>query len=194
MSNKRRIALFGGSFNPIHIGHLILAEYARVIMNFDEVWLILSPLNPLKISSKELLPDDIRLKMIQLAIEGFEGIKECDIELTMPRPNYTINTLRKLIEQYPDVEFSLLIGADNFANFDKWKDPDEICKLASVIVYPRLGYPMPDGSNDYIKPLDAPIIQISSTEIRKAIAKQRLVAPMLPPKVYDFIISNNLYR
>ncbi|MDE5969516.1 MAG: nicotinate-nucleotide adenylyltransferase [Muribaculaceae bacterium] len=193
MINKRRIALFGGSFNPIHIGHLILADYARVKMNFDEVWLMLSPLNPMKIDNKELLSDDIRLEMIRLAIEGLDGIKECDIELTMPRPNYTINTLRKLIEQYPDVEFSLLIGADNFANFDKWKDPDEICKLASVIVYPRLGYPMPDGTNDHIKPLDAPIIQISSTVIRKSAAEQRLVAPMLPRPVFDFIIDNNLY-
>ncbi|MDE5858338.1 MAG: nicotinate-nucleotide adenylyltransferase [Muribaculaceae bacterium] len=194
MSNKRRIALFGGSFNPIHIGHLILAEYARVIMNFDEVWLMLSPLNPLKVNNKDLQPDDIRLKMIRLAIDGLDKIKECDIELTMPRPNYTVNTLYQLIELYPDTEFSLLIGADNFADFDKWKDPDEICRLANVVVYPREGFPMPDGSNDCIKPLDAPIIQISSTEIRKATAEQRLVAPMLPPKVYDFIISNNLYR
>lgn len=194
MSNKRRIALFGGSFNPIHIGHLILADYARVNFNFDEVWLMLSPLNPLKIDNKELLPDSVRLEMVKLAIASLTGLKECDIELTMPRPNYTVNTLHKLIDIYPDVEFSLLIGADNYADFDKWKDPDEICRIAEVIVYPRAGYPMPDNSNSRIKSLDAPIIEISSTNIRRSIADNRVVAPMLPPAVYKFVINNNLYR
>ena len=194
MSNKRRIALFGGSFNPIHIGHLILADYARVNLNFDEVWLMLSPLNPLKIDNKELLPDSVRLEMVKLAINGLDGINECDIELTMPRPNYTVNTLYKLTELYPDVEFTLLIGADNYADFNKWKDPEEICQIAEVIVYPRAGYPMPDDSDCRIKSLDAPIIEISSTDIRRSIADNRVVAPMLPPAVYKFIIDNNLYR
>lgn len=195
MSNdRRRIAILGGSFNPVHIGHLILADYARVNCDFDEVWLMLSPLNPLKADNSELLPDDIRLDMLRLALNDSPGLSECDIELTMPRPSYTVDTLRELSRRYPDVDFTLLIGADNFAEFDRWKDTDEILRLASVMVYPRAGYPMPDGSVPGITPLHAPMIEISSTDIRHSVSGDRLVAHMLPVPVYRYIVSNNLYR
>lgn len=193
-SDRRRIAIFGGSFNPVHIGHLILADFARVNCNFDEVWLMLSPLNPLKADNSDLLPDDIRLEMLRLALKESPGLSECDIELSMPRPSYTVDTLRELHRRYPDCDFSILIGADNYAEFDRWKEPDEIMRLANITVYPRLGYPMPSASTPGITPLHAPVIEISSTDIRRDAARGRLVAHMLPPAVYRYILSNNLYR
>lgn len=193
-NDRRRIAIFGGSFNPVHIGHLILADFARVNCNFDEVWLMLSPLNPLKAENTELLPDNIRLDMLRLALQDSPGLSECDIELSMPRPSYTVDTLRELHRRFPDCDFTLLIGADNYADFKQWRDPDEILRLAGVTVYPRPGYPMPDGSVPGVTPLHAPMIEISSTDIRRAAAEGRIVSHMLPPAVYRYIVSNNLYR
>lgn len=193
-SDRRRIAILGGSFNPVHIGHLILADYARVNCNFDEVWLMLSPQNPLKTHNSELLPDNTRLHMLRLALKDSPGLSECDIELTMPRPSYTVDTLRELHRRYPDCDFTILIGADNYARFDHWREPDEILQLADVIVYPRPGYAMPDSSTPGITPLHAPMIEISSTDIRRAAPEGRIVSHMLPPAVYRYILSHNLYR
>ena len=140
-----RIGVFGGSFNPVHIGHVMLASYLKQFEGFDEVWLMLSPLNPLKANSTELIPDVTRLKMLDIALKGAEGIKVSDIELSMPRPSYTINTLRYLAKRYPRHTFKLIIGSDNWKIFSQWKDSEAIIRDFGVVVYPRPGYPV--GTN-----------------------------------------------
>ncbi len=128
------IGILGGSFNPIHIGHLMLASYMQQFAGFDEVWLTLSPLNPFKDESSELIPDIMRLKMLEIALKDAKGLNICDVELSMPRPSYTINTLRYLAKRYPRRNFKLIIGSDNWKVFDKWKDSESIMSDLGVLV------------------------------------------------------------
>lgn len=190
----KKIAVFGGSFNPVHIGHMILADFIRQEMALDEVWFMLSPLNPLKADPDELLPDDIRLEMLHLAVDDAEGFRVSDIELSMPRPSYTVDTLRELIKRYPDVDFSLIVGGDNYASFDRWKCSREILKMARLIVYPRPGSRLPEAADDNTTIVKAPLVDISSTAIRMFIASGRSVNFLLPDKVYDYIKKHQLYR
>lgn len=136
---KIKTGIFGGSFNPIHIGHLALANYLCEFNNLDELWFLVSPHNPLK-SQEDLLDDNLRLELTKLAIEGYDKFKVSDFEFNLPRPSYSINTLNKLKEAYPEREFVLIIGADNWKFFDKWKDSKKILSDFSIIVYPRMGY------------------------------------------------------
>lgn len=187
------IGILGGSFNPVHIGHLMLASYLQQFAGLDEVWLTLSPLNPLKVGSDELIPDLTRLKMLEMAIGKTKGLNVCDYELSMPRPSYTINTLRYLAKRYPRRNFKLIIGSDNWKIFDQWKDHDAILSEFGVIVYPRPGYPVGNIYEDGVDVVNAPMADISSTFIRKAIAKGKDMNYFLPAGVYDYIINNNLY-
>ncbi len=187
------IGVLGGSFNPVHIGHMMLASYIQQFTDLDEVWLSLSPLNPLKAGSDELIPDLIRLKMLELAIGNTSGLNICDYELSMPRPSYTINTLHYLAKRYPRHNFKLIIGSDNWKIFDQWKDHEAIISEFGVIVYPRPGYPVGTIDDYVVDVVNAPMADISSTFIRKALARGWSMNYFLPQGVYDYIIKNNLY-
>lgn len=187
------IGLLGGSFNPVHVGHMMLASYLVQWGYVDKVWLTLSPRNPLK-APTELLPDVKRLAMLTLAAKGATGIDICDIELTMPRPSYTINTLDLLSQRFPDCRFKLIIGSDNWCIFDKWRQAQRILDEYGVIVYPRPGYPVENTGDERVEFAEAPMVHVSSTFIRDAIAKGRDMNFFLPPGVYRYITENRLYK
>lgn len=192
---RRKIAIMGGSFNPVHIGHLMLCNYIRQECGFDAVWLVLSPLNPLKQNPEELLSDSVRLEMLSLACGGVDFVEASDVELSMPKPSYTISTLRELAKRYPDTDFCLIIGADNWNIFTKWKCYDEIIRDFGVVVYPRPGYAI-DKSENYpnVRFSDAPSFEISSTFVRNLIKNGGDPAFFVPDSVRRFILENNLYK
>lgn len=191
---RQVIGILGGSFNPVHIGHLMLASYLSQFGRLDAVWLTLSPLNPLKAASNELLPDMQRLKMLQIATAEAHGVGVCDIELSMPRPSFTIDTLRLLARRYPRRRFKLIIGSDNWRIFDKWRDYEAILDEFGVIVYPRPGYeietPIYESRAEFV---NAPMTNLSSTFVRHALAKGDDMNFFLPPGVYRYILDNGLY-
>lgn len=188
----KTIGILGGSFNPVHIGHMMLARYLAEWGYVDEVWLTLSPRNPLK-DPTDLLPDTKRLTMLNIAVKGSTKLDICDIELSMPKPSYTINTLDLLAERYPDYRFKLIVGSDNWRLFEQWRAPKRILEEYGVMVYLRPGYPVEKRAVDGLEVIDAPMIHISSTFIRQAIAKGRNVNYFLPAGVYKYIIDNKLY-
>jgi nicotinate-nucleotide adenylyltransferase len=189
-----KIGLFFGSFNPIHTGHLVIAEYLAENSDLDQVWLVVSPHNPLKIKST-LLANNHRLAMTKLATEDSKKLKVSDIEFKMPVPSYTINTVVRLIEKYPKNSFTLILGADNLETFNKWKNYEQLLNLCELYVYPRPGY---TGGNlkDHlrVKWVDAPQMEISATYIREAIKAGKSVRFMLPEAVYKYISEMNFYR
>lgn len=187
------VGILGGSFNPVHIGHMMVASYLVEWGYVDKVWLTLSPLNPLK-DGYELLPDIKRLQMLTIAARGAEKIDICDIELTMPRPSYTINTLDLLAERFPDTRFKLVIGSDNWRIFDQWREPQRILDNYGVLVYMRPGYPVNDDGTAGMEIVHAPMADISSTMVREAIAKGRDMNYFLPTGVYQYIRENKLYQ
>lgn len=194
MDNKMRIGILGGSFNPVHIGHMMLASYLVQWGYLDQVWLTLSPRNPLKRNPESLLPDTKRLTMLSIALKGSTGLDICDIELSMPVPSYTINTLDLLKRRFPDKQFKLIIGSDNWEIFDKWREGQRILDDFGVIVYPRPGYPVdPLNHVDGMELVEAPTVNISSTFIRNAIAKGRNMDYFLPQGVYKYIVEHKLY-
>ena len=179
-----RTGIFGGSFNPIHKGHISLARQLRQKAGLDEVWLMVSPQNPLK-ASADLLDDEIRMQMARLAVEGEEGIIASDYEMHLPKPSYTWNTLQALNKDYPDREFVLMIGGDNWQLFDKWYHADDIRKNYQIIVYPRRGF---EGGIDGLD-----LIDISSTEIRERIKAGKGIRRLVPKAVAEYITINKLY-
>ncbi len=192
----KNIGLFFGSFNPIHLGHIQLAEYIFDFSGVDEIWYIVSPRNPLK-SHTELIDEHLRLKMIELATADKEYLQVSDIEFDLPKPSYTITTLQALTEKYPEDEFILLIGSDNMAIFDQWKDYQTILDEYSILVYPREGYPYQDYEEKYADMQvleEAPLFEISSTQIREMIKNHEDVSNLLHPDVYEFIKTNGLYK
>lgn len=192
----KHIGIFGGSFNPVHIGHTMLANFLGQFTDLDAVWMTLSPLNPLKQGSNELIADNDRLDMLKIAIAGCNYIETCDIELTMPRPSYTIDSLTLLQNRFPDYKFSIIIGSDNWINFSRWKDYDKIMDRFGIIVYPRPGYYITEPSDNpnvrFVK--NAPIIEISSSFIRKSISEGKDMNYFLPPGVYKYITDHSLYK
>lgn len=191
-SPTRVIGLLGGSFNPVHNGHLMLASYLAQWGYVDSTWLLLSPRNPLK-DARRLLPDMKRLAMLTLATKGAPELDICDIELSMPRPSYTINTLDLLRERYPDCRFKLIIGSDNWQIFDQWRDHQRILEDYGVIVYPRPGFEITDRHAIGLETVEAPTVDISSTFIRDAVARGRDMQFFVPPLVWKYIKDNNLY-
>jgi nicotinate-nucleotide adenylyltransferase len=179
-----RTGIFGGSFNPIHQGHISLARQLREKAGLDEVWLMVSPQNPLK-ASADLLDDEMRMQMVRLAVEGEEGIIACDYEMHLPKPSYTWNTLQALSQDYPDREFVLMIGGDNWDLFDKWYHADDIRENYQIIVYPRRGF------KGGIEGLD--LIDISSTEIRQRIKDGESISQLVPEAVAEYITKHKLY-
>ena len=191
-----KIGVYSGSFNPVHVGHIALVDYIFDQGIVDEIWLIRSPQNPLK-ASATLLSDDHRAAMLELAIVGHEGLKINTIEDDLPKPNYTVNTLRALQEQHPDDEFHLIIGADNWEIFDRWREWGEIVSKFHLIVYPRPGYRYPQvdaGQYPNVQVVDAPQFDISSTEIRERYKKGESISHLVAPDVLTYINQNKLYK
>lgn len=178
-----RIALFFGSFNPVHIGHLALANYVAEYGGVDEVQIVVSPLNPLKKAS-DMLPDDVRFNMVRKAVENYPKIKAQDVEFNLPRPSYTYTTLTHLKKQHPENEYVLVIGADNVESFPRWRDYQKILDEFEVVVYPRLGY-TDDIPFDNMRWLQTPIIEVSSTFIRESVRAGKDVRFFLPSNISD---------
>ena len=182
-----RIAIFSGSFNPIHNGHLAIAHEVLTQGAADELWFLVSPQNPLK-KNIRLFPETDRLEMVKLAIENETGMKASDFEFHLPRPTYTINTLEKLREKYPEHQFKLLIGGDNLIIFHKWVEHKRIIDEFGLIVYPRPDFDtesLPKFPNTTI--ISAPLINLSATEIREKLVKGESITGMVPEKVADFL-------
>ena len=190
---KLRTGIFGGSFNPIHIGHLALANYLCENDYIDELWFLVSPQNPFK-QNEKLLDDKTRLRMVNAAVRGYGRFYVSDFEFSLPKPSYTINTLNKLSETYTDRNFYLIIGADNWAAFDRWKSPEEIISKHHVLVYPRLGYDILEMLPQNVRAVDSPLIEVSSTFIRESISQGKDVRYFLHPAVYEIIEKESLYR
>ena len=191
----KSIGLFFGSFNPIHLGHTNLAEYIFRFSGVDEIWFIVSPRNPLKEQS-ELIDENLRVKMLQLATGDKDYLVASDIEFDLPKPSYTIKTLKTLSEIFPEDDFILLIGSDNMQIFDQWKDYQTILDDYSVLVYPREGYPYEEYEERYPEMQileEAPFFDVSSTQIRELIKNNQDVSHWLHADVYQFIKENNLY-
>ncbi len=189
--------IFGGSFDPIHVGHVALARYALEHTGLDEVWLMVSPRNPLK-PTATVATNEQRLTMARLATEGIPGIKVSDFEFSLPVPSYSWVTLTKLRETYPDISFQLIIGGDNWADFDRWKNSDLIRNKFGVIVYPRAGETIPFPPPGVQILADAPLMPVSSTEIRTLLKRQDInliksIRDSLNTKVLEYITINNLY-
>ena len=180
-----KIGIFSGSFNPIHLGHTRLAAYIRQQAGLDEVWLMVSPNNPLKVAS-ELMDEKLRYHLAQLATAELEGIRPSDFEFHLPKPNYTIHTLEQLTAAYPQHQFSLIIGSDNMAIFHKWKDWQRILALYPIIVYPREGDDIAALKQQYpmMHVIDnAPLLNISATAIRAHLQDDTLLREWLHPDV-----------
>lgn len=190
-----RVGLFFGSFNPIHIGHLVIADVMADQTDLEQVWFVVSPLNPFK-SSSSLLHEFDRLKMVELAIEDNFKFRASDVEFNMPRPSYTADTLAYLSDKYPQNEFKLIIGEDNLVHFHKWKNYESVLENFGLYVYPR---PQVDKSkikikNENIKYIDSPMLDISATFIRSSIRNDHSVQYLLPSPVIDYIRFKKFYQ
>lgn len=191
---KEKVGLFFGSFNPIHNGHLMLANYLAEYGGLDEIWFVVSPQNPFK-DKKSLLADRHRLYMVEMATKGDERFQVCDIEFYMPQPSYTIDTLTRLQERHPNTDFYLICGMDNIESFKKWKNYEMILQYHHLMVYPRKGY----SSNELVEHpsvtvVEAPEIEVSSTFIRNAISEGKDVRYFVPKEVYQYIIDMHFYE
>ena len=188
-----KIGLYFGSFNPIHIGHLIIAIHALNTTLLDQVWFILSPQNPHKISST-LLNENHRLSLIKLAIENESKLKASNIEFKLPRPSYTIDTITYITEKYPSNEFAIIMGSDSFNNLPKWKNFELLIKNTNLYIYERPNFKIDNYINAKIYILNAPLLEISSTHIREMIKKGKSIRYMVPDVVKEEIDNNNYYR
>lgn len=188
-----KTGLYFGSFNPIHIGHLIIAEYMLEHSDLQEIWFVVSPCNPLKKKSS-LLDDRQRLHMVNLAIEDDDRFKASDIEFSLSQPSYTCHTLAHLAEKYPQREFCLIMGEDNLQTINKWLNYQWILDNYDLYVYPRPGYDAGEFKNGpRIHFVDAPLMALSSTLIRENIKQKKQVRHMLPPKVFQYIDEMGFY-
>ncbi len=190
----KRIGLLFGSFNPVHLGHLILAEYFATRTDLAEVWLVVSPQSPFKVG-EELLPDTDRLALLQLAVADNPRLRAEDIELSLPRPSYTIATLDALRARHPTHEFVLLMGADNLAGLPRWRAADRLTQEFDLYVYPRPGTTLPDlGSFPRVQVVQAPLLDVSATFIRASIRAEKSIRYLVPPAVEQEIILKQYYH
>ncbi|WP_299249201.1 nicotinate (nicotinamide) nucleotide adenylyltransferase [uncultured Lacinutrix sp.] len=190
------IGLYFGSFNPIHIGHLIIANQLVENSDLDQIWFVVTPHNPFKKKSS-LLDNFQRLEMVHLATKDYDKLKESNIEFNLPQPNYTINTLTYLQEKHPNHEFSLIMGEDNLKSFHKWKNYEIILENHNIYVYPRISKGAVDNQftgHEKIHKVDAPIMEISSTLIRNAIKEGKNIKPLLPKNVWEYLDLMNFYK
>ena len=191
-----KIGLYFGTFNPIHVGHLIIANHLAEYSDLDEIWMVVTPHNPLKKKST-LLENHHRFELVYRATENYPKIKPSDIEFKLPQPNYTVHTLAHIADVHPDKEFCLIMGEDNLKGFHKWKNYQTILEHHHIYVYPRIT----DGeveteftNHPKIHKVDAPVVQISSTMIRKAIKLKKNVQPLLTKEVWEYIDEMNFYK
>lgn len=182
-----KVAIYSGSFNPIHNGHLAIA---RTVLNkaaIDELWFLVSPQNPLK-ETADLWPEQERLHMVKLAVEDEPGMIASDYEFSLPRPHYTINTLKSLKSDYPEHDFILLLGGDNLTIIHRWYHFDEIVEQFGIIVYPRPGYPIDEfKKKPNVQVIDAPLLDISATDIRNKIQNRKSIEGLVPIKVAEYL-------
>ena len=173
----KQVAIFGGSFNPIHVGHIALAQAALQQCGLDEVWLMVSPQNPLK-QQGDLLDDALRYEMAQQALQDVDGVEASDYEFRLPRPSYTWNTLRHLSKDYPDCRFTLLIGGDNWAHFERWRNWKDILRCYDVQVYPR---------DHHQGTFQAPLVDVSSTQIRQRVRAGESIRGLVPAGIEPLV-------
>lgn len=194
ITQKKKIGLFFGSFNPVHIGHMAIANYMLSFTNLDQLWFVVSPLNPFK-EKQSLLADYHRYELINLAIGDNPGMKACNIEFSLPKPSYTIDTLTYLAEKYPQHKFIIIMGSDGLPTFHKWKNYEQILMYYQIYVYPRLGF---DKSEVKVHPsvriVNAPVIELSSSFIRASIGNGRDIRYFLPEKVYEYVKEMHFYE
>ena len=191
-----KIGLFFGSYNPIHVGHLIIANHMVEFSDLDEVWFVVTPHNPFK-KKQSLLEDHHRYQLVQEATYDYPKLKTSNIEFALPQPNYTINTLVHLFEKYPQHQFSLIMGQDNLRSFHKWKNHKEILENHELYVYPRIGIEkdVPDLlSHAKVHLTEAPIVEISATFIRKAIKENKNVRALMPERAWKYMDEMNFYK
>lgn len=188
-----KIGLFFGSFNPVHIGHLTIANHFLNNTDLDKVWFIVSPQNPFK-ESKGLLNEYNRLHLLKLATEDDNRIKVSDIEFTLPRPSYTATTLMHLEEKYPGNQFAVIMGSDSFQNLHKWNNYEAIIKNYPIYIYPRRGFEVKNDIKASITIVDAPLVEISATSIREMIREKKSIRYIVPDKVREEIESGGYYR
>jgi len=191
-----KIGLYFGTFNPIHVGHLIIANHMAENSDLEQIWLVVTPHNPHKQKST-LLDDYQRLHLVHLATEDYPKIKPSDIEFKLAQPNYTVHTLAHLKDHFPQHDFSLIMGEDNLNSLHKWKNFEYIIENHDLYVYPRVS--VNDENNDLLNharvhKVAAPIVEISSTFIRENIKNKKNFRPLLPEKVWEYIDHNNLYK
>ncbi len=191
-----KIGLYFGTFNPIHVGHLIIANHLVEHSDLDEIWMVVTPHNPFK-KKRSLLENHHRFELVYRATENYIKIKPSNIEFNLPQPNYTVHTLLLISEKYPEKEFSLIMGEDNLKSFHKWKNYETILEHHHIYVYPRIA----EGTIEHqfknhskIHKVDAPIMQISSTMIRKGIQEKKNVKPLLTEAVWEYIDEMNFYK
>lgn len=192
---RKQTGVFSGSFNPIHIGHLILANYIVEFSELDEICFVVSPHNPLK-NANELLSDQIRLEMTRIAIQNYGKFSVSDIEFGMPKPSYTIDTLNKLSDENPDVDFTLIIGADSWSDIHRWKNYQELLSKYRLLIYPRHGYEIiiDQSFQHHVQEIKAPVVEISSTLVRNMIVAGRDTRALLPESVYNYIKRHQIYQ
>ena len=191
-----KIGLFFGTFNPIHIGHMIIANYMAEFSDLDEVWFVITPMSPFK-QKKSMLSNIHRLAIVNVAVENYLKLKASDIEFKLSQPNYTINTLIHLEEKHPEHQFCLIMGEDNLKGFHKWKNYETILENYELYVYPRISEGKTENQllkHPKIHKINAPIVQISSTFIRKAIKDKKDISTMLPANVWKYIDEMNFYK
>lgn len=190
----RRIGIFGGSFNPIHNGHAIIANYIMQHGGLDQLWLMVSPQNPLKLPH-EMASELHRLRMTEMVSHRIAGVETSAFEFTLPRPSYTIDTLHALQEKFPVDEFWLVIGADNWSVWSQWRSHDEIVRQFHLLIYPRLGHEViiPSDLADRVQLVKAPIIELSSTTVRQQLALGKSISFYVPADVEQYILKHQLY-
>jgi len=192
--SKKKIGLFFGSFNPIHVGHLIIGNFMATQTDLSEVWIVVSPQNPLKKKSS-LARDFDRLHLVRLAVDECSNLKASNIEFDLPKPSYTIDTLTYLSEKHPEEEFVLIMGGDNLATLHKWKNYEQILKYYQVFVYQRPSYELGELQNHpSVTIFEAPLMKISASYIRKCIKEGNSIQYLVTQPVFEYIMSSNMYR
>ena len=192
-AQRKRIGIFGGSFNPVHTGHICLARQLLTAVSLDEIWFMVSPLNPFKQDFTDLLPDDVRLELTREALKDEPCMQASDYEFSLPRPSYMWNTLAHLTQSYPQYSFTLIVGADNWLAFDRWAHHDFIQQHYDIAVYPRKGYNIDTVSlPSHVKLVQAELYPFSSTDIRTMVHQGQSIKGLVPDSILSKV--KRLYR
>lgn len=193
MVKRKKIGLFFGSFNPVHVGHMIIANHMVVSDSVEEVWMVISPHNPLK-DKASLANDHDRLHLVNLAIGNNHKIKASNVEFSLPKPSYTIDTLAYLKEKYPSYDFFLIMGGDNLGTIDKWKNADKLLTENKILVYSRPSYDLGDKAHHAnVTIVEAPLLEISASYIRACLKQKKSIQYLVPDEVYKYLENSSMY-